>query len=91
MDDKIKFNVKGFMDITVSMTSVELFEKLIRSLHCNALLEDDYTQKYWYHMDGDEVTLRYVRTDEIYDDRGELYLALQTLGSLIIPNWENRR
>lgn len=91
MNDKIEFKVKGSMDVIISMTSIELFEKLIRSLDCNALLEDDYKQKYWYYMDGDEVTLRHVGSDEIYDDRGELYLALQTLGSLIVPNWENRR
>ena len=92
----VEIDTIAHLPIKISMTEIDLFEHLCIAVGCEMLVDpdvnfkSDYTIAFDAESDEDELKVFNNKTGKVADDRGELYDILQRLGSIIIPNWENR-
>lgn len=79
------------VDVKIDIDSTEAFKLLCESLHMDFVL-DSYTD-FFVRKDcyGDNCVY-YIKDghDEIYDDRGDLFVALRNVAVNIFPNTEFR-
>ena len=79
------------VDVKIDIDSTEAFKLLCKSLHMDFVLDGDidfFIRKDCY---GDNCVY-YIKDghDEIYDDRGDLFVALRNVAVNIFPNTEFR-
>ena len=80
------------VNVTIDIDSSSAFELLCKELHADIILDDDnFIDKYSFNIDEyNEIVVVHKNSGEIYDDRGELFLALLHLSTKLFPNTEIR-
>jgi len=82
---EVNVNCKSVMKIDID--SGEAFRLLVKTLHMDFILDDDYEYYTYSNDNGDCSVYRMVNGhDETVDDRGDLYNALMETAKCIFPN-----
>ena len=87
----VDVNTKAVCQIDIG--SDEAFRLLCKTLHMNCILDEDMMSKLYVVEDEyGEGTVCYTRDghDEVFDDRGDLFIGLCKVATAMFPNWEFR-
>ena len=75
--------------VKVDIDTEESFRLLVRTLHMDFVIDEEYEDKFYTRKNNDGDICVYEKVnghDELFDDRGELYEALISTAKCIFPN-----
>ena len=82
----MKINVTRKEEVEVDIDVSEALRILCKTLDIDFILDD--TLDLWVAWDSKLKEYFVMKDNDIYDDRGELYIVLRRLITLIVPNCE---